>query len=212
MTYDDGPYVFETELLDTLQSKGVKATFFVNGNNWGCIYDFADQLNRIINDGHQLAAHTWSHPDLTTVSDDEIRYQVTQLEGALRKITGKVPRYFRLPFGSGDARVLGILGELGYDHIIDWDFDSGDSLGASVASSEQGYNSLSSGPHICLNHETSQSTVEQVTPYAVDLALGRGYSVTTVGSCLGDGNWYKENGSPSPRDSTWVCTDADRHL
>ncbi|CAG8653463.1 997_t:CDS:2 [Ambispora gerdemannii] len=210
LTFDDGPYAYTNELLDTLANNGIKATFFVNGNNWGCIYDYADVIKRAYDAGHQIASHTWSHPSLPSLSDDDIRYQITAVETALRKIIGAVPRYFRLPYGEGatDSRVLGILGELGYSHIIQWDIDSGDATGNSVEQSEQVYrdNANSPNPHLALNHDVKQPTVEEVVPFAIDLLKGNGYNLVTVGSCLGSSNnWYKEVTTPSTKDSSWTC-------
>ncbi|CAG8528322.1 1732_t:CDS:2 [Ambispora gerdemannii] len=212
LTFDDGPVSITNDLLDTLANKNQKATFFVNGNSNGCIYDHADVIQRIVNEGHQLAHHTWSHPSLPELSDDVIISQITLLETALRKIVGRVPKYFRPPYGAYDDRVLGILGNLGYQYIITWDIDSGDTGGLSADQSEQVYrdaiaNSPSPNPHTALNHDTKPDTVYTVAPFAIDYVTQSGYSLQTVGECLGNGNdWYKETVSPSARDSTWTCT------
>lgn len=42
ITFDDGPFQYDNDLINTLGNN--KATFFVNGNNYGCIYDYADDL------------------------------------------------------------------------------------------------------------------------------------------------------------------------
>ncbi|CAG8617411.1 5121_t:CDS:2, partial [Ambispora gerdemannii] len=210
LTFDDGPVGETNTLLDTLKSKGQKATFFVNGRNYACIYDNASIIQRIVNEGHQLAHHTWSHPSLTELSDDDIRSQITLLETALRKIVGVVPKYLRPPYGNYDSRVLNILGSLGYEYIITWDIDSNDSLGYTAAQSEQVYrdaisNSPSPNPHIALNHDTRPDTVNIVGPFAIDFVTQSGYNLQTVGECLGNGNdWYKERVAPSARDSTWT--------
>jgi len=218
LTFDDGPFDLEHKVLDLLKSKKIKTTFFVNGNNFGCIYDFASVLQRAVSEGHQIAAHTWSHPDLTKVSNKEIDYQITALENALRKIIGRVPRYFRLPFGAGfdDSRVMGKLNSHGY-RVIQWDIDSEDSLGASVGKSEKIYKSAlahhpSPAPHIALNHEWRTSTVTTLAPFVLKLA--KSYNFMPVGACLNDPelNWYKEIVTPSKKDKTWKCSDSDIHI
>ena len=47
--------------MDALKARGVKATFFLNGDNWDCIYNAnrASLVQRMITDGHQVASHTW---------------------------------------------------------------------------------------------------------------------------------------------------------
>ncbi|CAG8549386.1 5836_t:CDS:2 [Paraglomus occultum] len=207
LTFDDGSTELTTTLLDTLKSKGAKATFFVNGLNYRCIYDMADIIKRIVADGHQLAHHTWSHPDLTTLSDAQIIDEMTKLETAFRKIVGKVPRYMRPPYGAYDDRVRAVLGTLGYKMVL-WDIDSGDSLGYSVSQSEQVYidNSNYPAPHCALNHDPHSTTVNDVAPFAIDLLQGKGYTLSTFGQCVGDTTgWYKETTTPGTRDNTWVC-------
>ncbi|WP_172575405.1 polysaccharide deacetylase family protein [endosymbiont GvMRE of Glomus versiforme] len=64
---------------------------------------------RAVNEGHQLASHTWSHPNMTKINREEIIYQMKTLENAMRKIVGLVPRYMRLPFGEGFNNQVKIL-------------------------------------------------------------------------------------------------------
>lgn len=58
LTFDDGPYAFTTEALNTLNAAGFKATFFMNGQNWASIYDYQSVVQRIYNEGHQIGSHT----------------------------------------------------------------------------------------------------------------------------------------------------------
>lgn len=67
LTFDDGPFDYTNELLDQLKKYGYKATFFLNGNNWGNINDYKATVKRMISEGHQLGSHTYvslilSHP------------------------------------------------------------------------------------------------------------------------------------------------------
>ena len=58
LTFDDGPVSNTYTLLDTLAAYGAKATFFVNGQNFGSIYDNADAVRRMDAEGHQVGSHT----------------------------------------------------------------------------------------------------------------------------------------------------------
>jgi len=73
-------------------------------------------------DKHQIAAHPWSHRDLASSSEDEIREEMAKIEQAFRDILGAVPRYMRPPFGEHGERVRKILEEMGYVLIL-WDVD-----------------------------------------------------------------------------------------
>src|SRR5699024_6621170 len=70
LTFDDGPNdEFTPQLLDILAKHEVKATFFVMG---AYVDEFPDVARRIVAEGHTIANHTYNHPDLSTVSDDEV--------------------------------------------------------------------------------------------------------------------------------------------
>lgn len=59
LSFDDGPFQFTDTLLDTLQKNKLKATFFVNGKNFGNISNMASVLKRMLNEGHQIGSHTY---------------------------------------------------------------------------------------------------------------------------------------------------------
>lgn len=88
ITFDDGPFDFTNDLLDTLDRENVKVTFFLNGKNVGSIYDYPGIIKRAYRSGHQIGSHTWDHVDLSTVSLDEVadqmnRCKVPQIPGFL---------------------------------------------------------------------------------------------------------------------------------
>ncbi|KAJ1308668.1 hypothetical protein OPQ81_004361 [Rhizoctonia solani] len=208
LTFDDGPYVNTRKLVDLLNQNGAKGTWFVNGNNYGCIYDSnnAASVKYVYDQGHQVASHTWSHAHLTSLSGSALRNEFTKVNTAIKKITGAEPAFMRPPYGEYDSEVREVAGSLGQKVVI-WDFDSGDSTGASASQSKNAYKNLvSSNPNnvLTLNHETYATTVNDVIPYAIQQFKAKGYNMVTVAECLGQSP-YKSTGSPSPRDSTWKC-------
>jgi peptidoglycan/xylan/chitin deacetylase (PgdA/CDA1 family) len=58
LTFDDGPYIYTAQILDTLAQHGARATFFLNGRNKGRIDQFPDLVRRTHQEGHQLGSHT----------------------------------------------------------------------------------------------------------------------------------------------------------
>ncbi|KAF9972993.1 Carbohydrate esterase 4 protein [Actinomortierella ambigua] len=124
ISFDDGPGQLTDTLLDYLDDLNVKVTFFLNGNNWNCIYRPQTQrlLRRAYKAQHQLAAHPWSHRDLETLTDDEIRAEMGKIETAFRQIIGVVPRYMRPPYGEHSERVRRVLADMGYVLVL-WDVD-----------------------------------------------------------------------------------------
>ncbi|KAG0295236.1 Carbohydrate esterase 4 protein, partial [Linnemannia gamsii] len=124
ISFDDGPGQLTDELLDYLDEQGLKVTFFMNGDNWNCIYRPESQrlLKRAFNAQHQIASHPWSHRDLETLSEREIRQEMYKIEDAFRDILGVVPKYMRPPYGEHSERVRKIMESMGYVMIL-WDVD-----------------------------------------------------------------------------------------
>ncbi|KAK0205058.1 carbohydrate esterase family 4 protein [Desarmillaria ectypa] len=203
LTFDDGPWVYLYDVCKALEAKNAKGTFFFNGNNYACIYD-ADEQQRVkyaYNHGHQVASHTWRHSDLTTLSWDQIHDEMWRVEQALQRIVGVVPAFMRPPYGNYNDLVRSASYIRGQKVVI-WDFDSGDSVGASVAESKARYDqAISQHPStlLPLGHETIETTVHQVLPYAIDRLQAAGYRLVTLAECLGEAP-YQSVGSPGTPD------------
>ncbi|EJU00232.1 carbohydrate esterase family 4 protein [Dacryopinax primogenitus] len=207
LTFDDGPYIYEQDILNTLNAAGIKGTFFVNGNNWGCIYDQWQSLQDAYWGGHQIGSHTWDHPDLTTLSWDQIDQEFSSVEQAIQKIVGAQPAFFRPPYGSYNDEVLQIAANHGMNVIL-WDLDSGDSTGEPVWYSEQQYDAVAaSHPNtvLALNHETYDTTAYQVLPYAIQKLRDAGYTFGTVAECVGGLEAYQWTSQPGTWDDSWHC-------
>ncbi|KAK7466197.1 hypothetical protein VKT23_004921 [Stygiomarasmius scandens] len=208
MTFDDGPYIYGPDIVDLLDQHGIKGTFFYNGDNYRCIYD-QDMMNNVkyaYNHGHQVASHTWHHFDLATLTWDQVHDEMWRVEQALERILGVSPAFMRPPYGSYNDNVLRASAVRGQKVVI-WDFDDGDSTGASVAESKADYDQLvSQHPNtvIALNHETYETSAHQVIPYAVQQLQNAGYRFATVAECLGL-DPYQSVGSPQTPDGSWTC-------
>lgn len=204
LTFDDGPYIYTAELLDLLAKNGVKATFFINGKNWGAndIYgaDKSALVTRMIAEGHQIGSHSWGHADLATLSDAQVTSQMTQLETALLSIIGKYPTYMRPPYFSCGSACLNVMGTLGY-HVIRTNLDTQDWQNDSANLIQNSKNifaaAISGGPSsnsfIPLTHDVHQYTVQSLVQYMITTLRAQGYTTALVGECLGDpaANWYR---------------------
>jgi len=210
LTLDDGPYIYESGLIDTFNAAGIKATFFVNGSNWSCIYDYASELQKAFTSGHQIGCHTWSHPDITTLTNAQFDLELSKLETAFGKILGQVPTYFRPPYGSYNQNSLNVLQSRGYLYSVTWDVDSQDADGVTVAVA---MNNLQTelplpGNHIVLDHETQPYTISTLVPYLINYVKTNNLQAVTVAECLGDKySPYRPSGTGvfGSKDSTWTC-------
>lgn len=123
ITYDTGS--IDTGLqsvLDTLAARGLSATFFVTGD-FTRRYEWA--LPKIIEMGHEVANHTVTHPDLTTIGNAIVAREVDNLDAILTARGAPPPIWFRPPFGAYDRRVASVLGGRGYPLVM-WRLDLGD--------------------------------------------------------------------------------------
>jgi len=109
-------------VLDALQSHGVKGTFFLTGD-FVRHYDWA--VPRLLEMGEEIANHTVTHPDLTTLGNAAIAREVDTLDVMLAARGAPPPVWFRPPFGAWDRRVGGVLAGRGYPLVM-WRLDLAD--------------------------------------------------------------------------------------
>lgn len=170
LTFDDGPCANTGNLLDVLDSYGVKATFFVNGHQ-----GYEDYLKRIVNEGHTLALHTYSHDYSIVYADrDSFADEIETLQDYLYNTTGVRPVIFRFPGGSSTSKATAELKVELLDYLneknltyFDWNVSSGD--GANGLTSQDVYNNVINGIHtkdisVVLMHDATyrESTFEAV--------------------------------------------------
>jgi peptidoglycan/xylan/chitin deacetylase (PgdA/CDA1 family) len=131
-------------LLDVGKAKGVKFTFFPTGGALQVHLDAgkADIWKRVVEEGHEIGNHTYTHSNLTTLNDTQVRSELARTRDTLAKCLGSVPytvRMMRPPGGAGgyvaggDPRIQKINAEFGYSMAM-WTIDSNGTAGnASLA-------------------------------------------------------------------------------
>jgi peptidoglycan/xylan/chitin deacetylase (PgdA/CDA1 family) len=123
LTFDDGPYIYTSDMLDLLKRNNVSATFFVVGANGGKgqienpSTGYPDIIRRMILEGHQVGSHTWSHQDLATTTAVQMHEQVVWNEMAFVDILGFFPTYLRPPYTDWTPDTLSYLSSMGY-HVV----------------------------------------------------------------------------------------------
>ncbi|KAI1316472.1 hypothetical protein EDD11_009962 [Mortierella claussenii] len=200
MTFDDGPYQYTPELLDYLSEQGVEATFFVNGASIGNLQEYGDVAKRAFDEGHQIGSHTWSHADLTTLSESEIEFEMGQLDEALKDLIGVRPVFMRPPYGYVNSLSMNFLRNNGYK-VVTWSIDTNDwrhpnDISPSVNAYQSSLSDSDAYNHgyIALQHDTLPQTARTLAHAVVQYAKDNGIRLVTVGECLGISKegWYRD--------------------
>ncbi len=182
LTFDDGPYpIFTPMLLDVLKDLKVPATFFLIGRD---AQQWPEITRRIEADGHEIADHTYTHPNLDQETSAEVRSEVLEGRDALWALTGDpaVRRYMRPPHGRYTERTLEVVQSLGYSVVL-WTDDSGDWRTLTVGEIENHLLTHATAPDLVLLHSGKLATIEAL-PTIVDRFRKAGYTFVTVGQLL----------------------------
>jgi peptidoglycan/xylan/chitin deacetylase (PgdA/CDA1 family) len=181
MTFDDGPHPKLTpKLLDMLKERNIKATFFVIGK---CVAEFPDIAKRIVDEGHEIANHSWSHPQLTKLSAPAFASEISQTSDAIEKATGIRPVTMRPPYGAINATLTKRLNdEYGLCVILwsvdpqDWKIRKSDHVSGHIIK-----NTVPGS--IILAHDIHPSTIDAM-PTALDALQSKGYKFLTVSELI----------------------------
>jgi len=119
LSYDDGPGPYTAKLLKTLRSQRARATLFMVGPNAAAR---PSVVRRAVADGHELASHTMTHRDLTTLSSSAARSEVRRAASLIGRIAHRRITLYRPPYGAVDGRVIDAVGM----PAILWSVDTND--------------------------------------------------------------------------------------
>lgn len=179
LTFDAGASAAPTPaLLDVLEKYNLKCTFFLTGK-W--IEKNPELTKRILDDGHEIGNHTYSHPDLRGLTDDQIRVQFAKTESALESLCGVSTKpFFRPPYGGRDDRVLRVAEDEGYQCVY-WTADSWDAFKKGIQADEIASRVLDRAKDgaIVLMHCGSWPTVDAL-PHIIVGLQAKGYDLVKV--------------------------------
>lgn len=186
LTFDAGSGARSTPaILAALRRYGVHTTFFMTGR-WA--ESFPELLKQIAADGHEFGNHSYSHPDFTELSAEEMASELGRTEALVQKATGKTTKpWFRPPFGARNQRVLDELGALGYRSVY-WTLDSTDwsaeATGPSVLQRVT-ENAVNGAIFVC--HADSAATAE-VLPQIIEGLRAQGFKLVKLSELLAQGD------------------------
>ncbi|MGE3798964.1 MAG: polysaccharide deacetylase family protein, partial [Thermomicrobiales bacterium] len=177
------------QMLDVLEANGVNVTFGMTGK-WA--EENPDLVIRMVDEGHQLVNHTWSHPSFTgfsaspALTDPQARKrELTKTADYIYELTGYLMSpYWRPPYGDINNSVRKDAYDAGYWQTLMWSIDSMGWDGATVSQilNTCGYNAKSGD--IILMHVGYGSNDYAALQRLIDILEGRGFDLVTVDQLL----------------------------
>lgn len=182
LTFDDGPHETNTKaILNVLDERNIKATFFVLGSqlesNW-------DLVKKLLNNGHNLGNHTYDHIDLKKSTLNDLHESLLKTKLLLKELNPECNnKFFRSPYGRLDFRLIHYI----IKHnllFVSWNIDSLDSFIHDAKELAQYVSGLHiNNGDILLFHEDYKQTVSAL-PDILDNLIARGFKFVTISEII----------------------------
>jgi peptidoglycan/xylan/chitin deacetylase (PgdA/CDA1 family) len=188
LTYDDGPNDPHTpRLLEVLAKHNVHATFFLIGRY---VQQHPEIVREIVQAGHVVGNHTFTHPLLIFKREAEIREELVRCRASLQDAIGEPSKLFRPPFGGRRPAVLRVARELGLEPIMwnvtgyDWNAPSAEAIERKIAKRIRGGDVilLHDGGHKQLGADRSQTVI--ATERLITRYKNEGYEFVTISQMM----------------------------
>jgi peptidoglycan/xylan/chitin deacetylase (PgdA/CDA1 family) len=172
-------------ILLALRKRGIQITMFVTGE---FVEKYPQAVKQAAIDGHELSNHTYSHRDVTKLTDEEIKDELARTDQIIRNVTGASTRpYWRPPYGSRNDHALNVAASRGYRSIM-WTLDSLDSVGKAktadfIFSRVTNPSGINLDGAIILQHIGADASAEAL-PAELDRLHEMGLKVVTISEML----------------------------
>jgi len=182
LTFDDGPHPEHTnQVLDVLRAAGVRATFFVVGQN---VARHPSVVARISAEGHELGQHSFTHGEPASTSAETLAREIDETTVALEKCCGATTRFFRPPHGKVTPGKLMAAWRRRMGVAL-WSTDPKDFAESSAEGIRQYFRRHPiQGGDIVLLHDTSRNTVEAL-PDIIDGVTRAGLTFVPLRELVG---------------------------
>ena len=171
-------------IMQILKEYNCNATFFLVGF-W--VDKYSDIVKKIDENGFEIGTHSNTHPDMTKLSSENMKLELTNCINMIENITNKKVKLFRAPFGAYNDKLLDVASELNLK-TIQWDVDSLDWKGISAKNiTSRIVNKVKNGS-IILCHNNSDNILDAL-PLTLDWLIKKGYKVTSIGDLIYQDNY-----------------------
>ncbi len=186
ITFDDGPGLYTSDLIDRLNERDVKATFFIVGSN---AEYYPDVIKKAAESGHQIGNHSYDHSLLTKLSADEIQNEIDSTNRLLKQADGNDTHYLRPPYGEYNSDVASAANS----PMVYWSVDTED---WKTLDSQAVYDSIMNNVYdgaIILCHDIYDTSCDGAI-MAIDALKADGWTFVTVEELLTRRGISPENG------------------
>ena len=205
LTFDDGPTYYTEQYMDILDRYGAKATFNLIGEQ---IEDCADVVRANCASSNQIASHTWHHPDLTTLNEEETRTQLGDTFDAIKRIADYDTSTIRAPYGDINIDVwLRSGGTMSL--AVYWTHDSEDWKLPGVDQMVANCTNYMAPGSVILMHDGGGNRDQnlEALPRIIQAWQDAGYTFVTVEELMASDSSIPEeccaNYRPMPADAVW---------
>lgn len=171
------------QILAILKKHNIKTTFFLV-TMWMDTYP--DMVKKIAAEGHEIQNHSTTHPDMTTLSAQQVKEELMGAHRKIKQLTGQDAFLFRPPFGAYNNTVITAAKEVGY-YTIQWDVDSLDWLNEGADPVINRVLSQVRNGSIVLFHNNGDFTADALEPILCELEK-RGFEIVPVSQLI-----YRDN-------------------
>lgn len=180
LTFDDGPHPTRTQkLLNILDKYNVKATFFMLGKNANA---YPALVKEVASKGHEVANHSYNHPNLAKLSYDNVMKELTSTDQAIINSGVQKPKFVRPPYGSFNDNVKKAIKNNGQT-MVNWSVDTLDWKYRNTASIMSYVKQQVHPGAIILMHDIHETSVDAV-PSVIEYLKSQGYEFVTVSDIL----------------------------
>lgn len=182
LTFDEGPSENTQQIVKILQEKGAGATFFLSGD---AVKKRSDAVKAIAQAGFDIGSNSYSDVDLSGLSGDDLRNQLTRGFDAISKAADVSTALLRPPYGAFSEQDWTQAMDL-VSVVVTWNIDSGDwTLPGAQAVADTVVGSVSNGNIVLLtdNSSTSAQTVEAL-PLIIDRLQAEGYELLSLSDLI----------------------------
>jgi len=180
LTFDDGPFPGPTtRLFRILQNHQIKATFFIVGK---VARRFPSLLKMLAEEGHEIANHTWTHPDLTKISPEGLLEELRRTKSLIEKITGQNTNLFRTPGSTEHFLRKRFSVPEGFQLVL-WDLHGLDIQGLTSAEISERVQTKVQDGDVILLHNGRETTVKALD-FIIEGLKARDFEFVTVSDLI----------------------------